>query len=111
MTNICLICFVLSDDRYRQSTGIVWEGCRKIELLPLDNKAAVTKALMDQNKLVDDAFNEISEVSFKMQIIILNLIKNIVNLIFMPVSVEHLIALVTPQCFQIPECFLSGTLW
>ncbi|XP_071524592.1 cyclin-D1-binding protein 1 homolog isoform X1 [Panulirus ornatus] len=49
------------DVRYRQSTGIVWQGCDMLEKCPHDNKAAVLKELHGQNSLVSDAFNEISE--------------------------------------------------
>lgn len=48
-------------DRYRHSTGIVWQGCDLIEKCPQDNKAAVLKELHGQNSLVSDAFTEISE--------------------------------------------------
>ncbi|XP_042882372.1 cyclin-D1-binding protein 1 homolog [Penaeus japonicus] len=47
--------------RYRQSTGIVWQGCEKLEKCPRDNKATVLMELKGQNTLVSDAFNEITE--------------------------------------------------
>ncbi|XP_063585500.1 cyclin-D1-binding protein 1 homolog [Penaeus indicus] len=47
--------------RYRQSTGIVWQGCDKLEKCPRDNKATVLMELRGQNALVSDAFDEIAE--------------------------------------------------
>ncbi|KAK3863925.1 hypothetical protein Pcinc_030341 [Petrolisthes cinctipes] len=47
--------------KYRQSTGIVWQGCNKIEKCSENNKAAVLKGLQEQSTMVNDAFTEISE--------------------------------------------------
>lgn len=48
-------------ERYRQSTGIVWQGCEKIEKSHRDNKAMVLSELQGQNTLITDALNEILE--------------------------------------------------
>ncbi|KAK7079764.1 hypothetical protein SK128_012272 [Halocaridina rubra] len=48
-------------DRYRQSTGIVWQGCEKLEKSHRDNKAMVMSLLKGQDILVSDALNEIME--------------------------------------------------
>lgn len=48
--------------RYRQSTGIVWQGCDKLEKCPPNNKATVLMELKGQNAMVSDAFDEITEV-------------------------------------------------
>lgn len=53
-----------SDDRYKYSTGVAWEGCRHLESMQLDNKAAVLIGMKAQNNMVGDAFREISEVSW-----------------------------------------------
>lgn len=48
-------------ERYRQSTGIAWQGCDKLEKSHRDNKAMVLAELQGQNMLVTDALNEILE--------------------------------------------------
>lgn len=55
----------LRDAMYRQSTGIAWQRCEKLENCSENNKAAVLKRLQEQNAAVSNAVTEISEVSLK----------------------------------------------
>lgn len=55
---------LLCDNRYKYSTGVAWEGCHHLENMQLDNKSAVLIGMKAQNNMVDDAFREISEVSW-----------------------------------------------
>ena len=48
--------------RYLTSTGVVWEGCDNISKIPENNKITIQRILVVQHGLINDAFEEISEV-------------------------------------------------
>jgi hypothetical protein len=45
------------------STGIIWEFCDKLPTLPKNNKEAVSSVLNREEQLINDAIEELEEVS------------------------------------------------
>lgn len=48
------------------STGIIWEFCDKLPTLPKNNKEAVSSVLSREEQLINDAIEELEEVSWSL---------------------------------------------